>query len=136
MVSRCFRIFVTLTTFVVAWLAFGRTAEASTEFVAPLCDPRGAVVLAGPPQIQALEMSLDIVTNDDDCTESPMDTRFVAPGSPTHAELAASSQPPLNHASSLVSIRPMVNDRLPAPVAMEVISRPGFRDSLERPPRA
>ena len=134
--SRYLRPIVTLATFLVAWVAYGRVAEASTAWVAPLCDPRGAVMMAPPPQIQALEMSLDIVTNDDDCTESPMDTRFAAPGRAPRGESSAPAQPPVNRTSSLVVSRPSTTQRLPAPVAMELPSCPGFRVSLERPPRA
>lgn len=132
------RTFVALATFAVVWMSSGR-AMAQTTYRAPLCDPRGATTLAPPPQVQALEISLDIVTNDDDCTESAMDTRFVHPGHPSRQGAESRSQAPLARLDTRVSrylSAPMRGERLPAPVAIETRLPPGFTDSPERPPRA
>lgn len=133
--SRVFRTFVTLATFAVVWLAFGRTAEASAAYVAPLCDPRGASAIAPPPQMQSLEMSLDVVVVDDDCSDL-LDAHQVTPGrAPRGAEGASASQPQFQTPSAVVTPT-APNDRLPAPAASIRFARPGFRVSLDRPPRA
>jgi hypothetical protein len=123
---------VTLATLAVAWLVTG-SAWAAVQ--APQCDPRAATTFAPPPQIQPPEQSLDIVVSDDDCTQSPLETRNVVP---ERAPPIASAGPSHDAATAPVAVplAPARGERLPAPGASEACSRPGFRTSVDRPPRA
>jgi hypothetical protein len=131
--SRLLRVLVTLTTFIVVWLV-ARPAMAMMDG-APVCDPRGAAGFAPPPQFQDPEQSLDIVTNDDDCTQSPLESRHVVPSHRAPAtDFSSTSQDPAAAGASVV-IERAVGGLLPAPDASEVLPRSGFRDAVERPPR-
>jgi hypothetical protein len=129
--QRLLRSFVTLATLLVVWLV-AHPARANTR--APVCDPRGAIGFAPPPQLQDPEQSLDIVVNDSDCTESPLSTHHVVPNRAPPPDMSASSQPPAAAAAAVAVARPAF-DLLPAPDASEVPSCSGFRDDVERPPR-
>lgn len=129
------RFVVTLATFVVAWLV-AHPAMASTQTQrAPVCDPRGAIMFAPPPQLQDPEQSLDIVTNDDDCTESPLENRHVVPRHGPQADPPAASQDSATAVPPIVCARPAA-EQLPAPDASEVQARSGIRNAVDRPPRA
>lgn len=130
------RLVLTLATFAVAWLVLPGAARAAVQ--APVCDPRGATMFAPPPQRQDPETSLDVVVNDDDCTKSPLELRGVTPGR-TPPPSAPSRSQDIATVALLVSAAPAApasDARLPAPDASHASSRPGFRASLERPPRA
>lgn len=126
------RAFVTLATLVVVWLV-ASPASASTSR-APVCDPRGAIGFAPHPQIQDIEQSLDIVTNDDDCTTPPLALRHATQDrAPMFDGWTA-----LDHASPLAAL-PLLRDAGdPLFISRETRSRarPGFLLSIERPPRA
>gem|GEM_PF-2451906 len=104
---------------------------------APLCDRRGAITFAPPPQMQDLEVSLDVGTFDD-CESSPAFDRALHRASRGRAPLPVSAEAtrePATHAS----VAPLPRgafEILPAPAASEVCSRPGFRSTVDRPPRA
>jgi hypothetical protein len=129
---RLLRVLVTLTTFVVVWLV---AHPAMAMDGAPVCDPRGAANFAPPPQFQDPEQSLDIVTNDDDCTSSPLETRHVVPRHAPPIDAPSTSQEPAAAGAAIVVPRG-AGDLLPAPDACEVTPRSGFRGAVERPPRS
>ena len=63
--TRALRLLLTLTTLVVVWLVASPAMAsegtlASLANKAPLCDPRGAITFAPPPQMQEPTSSLDI----------------------------------------------------------------------------
>lgn len=101
--------------------------------MAPVCDPRGAIGFAPPPQIQNAELSLDVPA---DCVDvSPLETKNVVPGHPSTSFELSSSQDPA--ASSVVLFAMLVfAERLPVHAAEQARPPPGIRTSLERPPRA
>jgi len=136
--SRLLRLLLTLTTLVVVWLV-ASPALASTESLAakaPLCDPRGAVTFAPPPQMQQLEVSLDIGTFDDcGSSSSEADARHADTGRPPVQIDASSSREPLTRAATTPVAGP-ASELVPAPAASEVCSRPGVRSTVDRPPRA
>lgn len=125
------RVFVTLATLLVAWLV---TSSAGAAEKAPVCDPRGAIAFAPPPQIQDLEQSIDIVTNDDDCTADPLSVRNVAPDRAPVIDGFVGQDSALP--SSLPVLPAPSGERLAPPPVGTDGGRPGFASSLERPPRA
>jgi hypothetical protein len=126
---------VVLATFVVAWLVLPRVALAASGVQAPICDPRGAITFAPPPQAQDPDSSLDIVWSDDDCTKSPLEQRNVMPERTPPNVVGGTAIDTATLAPSVLVAAPP-SERLPAPDATDLASRPGFRTSLERPPRA
>jgi hypothetical protein len=124
------RIFVTLATFLVVWIA---TSAASAAEKAPVCDPRGAIAFAPPPQIQDLEQSIDVVTNDDDCTASPLSVRNVTPDRAPAFDGFGAQDSALPALLSLVTS--FEGERLVWPDPARSPRRPGFTSSIERPPR-
>ncbi len=118
-----------MATFAVVWLVVSPASAASR---APLCDPRGLIAFAPPPQIQDAELSLDIPA---DCVEdSPIESKNYVPGHLGASIDLSSAQEPVAESpvdlpdvplSERLSIRASVEGRLP----------PGFRASLDRPPR-
>jgi len=123
---------IAVATFAVVWLV----AAPAHATGAALCDPRGAVVFAPPPQQQDPEVTLDIVVNEDDCTQSPLEQKHATPGRAPAPEAAAAAREPAS--SFALTIVPLAAafERLPAPAASAARERPGFRTSFERPPRA
>ncbi|AKU95787.1 hypothetical protein AKJ09_02451 [Labilithrix luteola] len=129
------RVFVALTAFVAVWIVAPSAARAASVNAAPVCDPRGAIMFAPPPQMQDPQQSLDIVVNEDDCTQSPLETRHLV----SHrAPLLIDSGPAQDPATANVatSVADPESELCPAPVASLSFARPGFRSDLERPPRA
>ena len=123
------RAFVTLATFVVVWLV------ASPAFAnAPVCDPRGAIMFAPPPQFQDPEQSLDVVAPCDGRSEDPLAGRQVAPKRGAQIEIDFSREPATSAAIALPSLPSL--ERVAAPE--QALARPpaGVRSSVERPPRA
>ena len=92
-------------------------------------------MFAPPPQLQDPEQSLDIVTNDDDCTQSPLELRHVVPRHGSQADPPTASQDSATALGSIVCPRPAA-ELLPAPDASEVQARSGIRNAVDRPPRA
>lgn len=125
------RVIFAVATFAIVWLV----AKPAFAAGAPVCDPRGAVAFAPPPQQQDPEQTLDIVVNEDDCSQSPLDKKHLVPNrAPApHAAFAAADAATT---SAFVCILHASAERVPAPVADVALVRPGFSDSLERPPRA
>jgi hypothetical protein len=113
-------------TFAVVWLVVSPASA-----MAPVCDPRGAVGFAPPPQIQDAELSLDIPA---DCYDvNPLETRNYVPGH--HVQIESwRSQEPLA-ATPLVVLGLEFMERLPVRRQVEGRPRPGVRMSLDRPPR-
>jgi hypothetical protein len=116
-------------TFTVVWLV---VSPASARSLAPVCDPRGAIGFAPPPQIQDEERSLDIPA---DCFEvNPLDSKNYVPGHPGAPIDMSSSQEPV--AETVITLPAIVlSERLPIRAEGEGRPSPGFRSSLERPPR-
>ncbi len=113
-------------TFAVVWLVVSPASA-----MAPVCDPRGAVGFAPPPQIQDLELSLDIPA---DCFDvNPLETKNYVPGHGVQVETSP-SQEPLAQAD-LVVLGLEFAERLPVREQEEARPPPGFRMSLDRPPR-
>lgn len=98
---------------------------------APVCDPRGAIGFAPPPQIQDAELSLDIPA---DCVDiSPLESKNVVPGRGAAIELSFSQEPVEPTSPPLPAL--MFAERLSARVMTCARPPPGVRASLDRPPR-
>jgi hypothetical protein len=104
---------------------------------APLCDPRGAITFAPPPQMQDVEVTLDTGLTVDDCMAA-------ASGESRHASRGRAPAPTGDPSSmtSDVAVNTAVNklarasrELTPAPAASTSCSRPGFRSTVDRPPR-
>lgn len=113
-------------------------APATPTSRAPLCDPRGAITFASPPQMQDLEVTLDTGLTIDDClgTAHGSDVNQAAPGRaplPIDAQSASSDAAVLRAAVVLAASR---RELLPAPGPSTTCSRPGIRSTVDRPPRA
>ncbi|MBS2018239.1 MAG: hypothetical protein JST00_35545 [Deltaproteobacteria bacterium] len=138
--SRLFHALLTIAAFFAVWVVGERIASASTEVLArkaPLCDARGAITFAPPPQMQDPLLSLDIDVNVD-CfgPATPGETRHVTNGhAPVPVDAAAVSREPLSRAATVVVARAS-GDRVPAPDASTPCPRPGHRSTVDRPPRA
>ncbi len=128
--QKLLRAIFAVATFAVVWLVASPARAAG----APVCDPRGAVAFAPPPQQQDPEQSLDIVVNDDDCTQSPLERKNVVPNRAPSPHAAFATQEPAT-ADAAVPVQHPDTARLPAPDAPTSSARPGFPDSLDRPPR-
>jgi len=99
--------------------------------MAPVCDPRGAVGFAPPPQIQDAELSLDIPA---DCVDiNPLESKNFVPGRVVQIDLSFSQEPVVSAAPVLPDLT--FSERLPLRFAVEARPPPGFRATVERPPR-
>lgn len=128
--GKLLRALVALATFTVVWLVVSPASALPNR--APVCDPRGAVGFAPPPQIQDLELSLDIPA---DCVElSPLDTKNVVPGRAAAIDFSISQEPLLEAGVAIPTLA--FAERLSARRAVEGRPRPGVHARLERPPRA
>jgi hypothetical protein len=117
---------VAFTAFVVVWLV-----ASPARAMAPLCDPRGAVVFAPPPQFQDPETSLDLPA---DCTEdSPIETKNFAPGRAPQIEPWSSQEPAAATAPAVLDL--VFTERLAVPDAESARPPSGVRTTVERPPR-
>ena len=121
------RAFVTLATFAVVWFV-----ASPAQAAAPVCDPRGAIMFAPPPQMQDPEQSLDVVAPCDHA-EDPFAARQVTPQRGPQIDLSSSQEPVTPNGFVVPS--PVCLQRLPA--AREEFARApaGVRSALERPPR-
>jgi hypothetical protein len=104
---------------------------------APLCDPRGAITFAPPPQMQDVEVTMDTGLTADDCLAEAFSAHSgrAAPGRaplPIDASSASTQPAVITPAVSLVACG---RELLPAPVASTTCSRPGIRSTVDRPPR-
>jgi hypothetical protein len=127
------RAVLAVATVMVVWLV-ASPASAAPINAAPLCDPRGAIGFAPPPQFQDEERSLDIPVS---CLPeaSPLDTKNVVPGHHSGIELSFSQEPLASGARLVVPAAPPT---MRVPVAEVTAARlpPGVRASLDRPPQA
>lgn len=124
------RTFVTLATFAVAWLV-ASPAQASAP--APVCDPRGAIMFAPPPQMQDPEQSLDVVAPCDGRAPDPLSARQVGPQRGPQIDLSFSQEPATPNAFVVPLTPPLA--RIAAPEEALARAPNGVRFALERPPR-
>jgi hypothetical protein len=131
-------------TFAVVWLvvspasatgllsAVGADPPKAGRTMAPVCDPRGAIGFAPPPQIQDAELSLDIPA---DCFDvNPLESKNYVPGHRgAPIDVSSMQEPVVEAAVPLPAL--MLSERLLVPACVEARPPPGFRVSLERPPR-
>ena len=115
-----------------------RLARIAPTDRAPLCDPRGAITFAPPPQMQDVEVSLDSGLTLEDCLANLRDgdVKRAAPGRaplPLDASSASSDAAVL---ATAVMLAACARELLPAPAASTSCSRPGIRSTVDRPPRA
>jgi hypothetical protein len=106
---------------------------------APLCDPRGAIMFAPPPQMQDVEASLDTGLTLDDCLGSSAkdaDARRAHPGRAPLPIDASSASTDAAVLAAAVALAASALELLPAPAASTMCWRPGFRSTVDRPPRA
>jgi hypothetical protein len=122
--------FVTLATFMVVWLVTSPARAFSDR--APVCDPRGAIGFAPPPQIQDAELSLDIPA---DCADiSPLESKNFMPGRGAPIDFSSSQEPASVTTPALPVL--VLAERLPVRITTCARPPPGVRSPLERPPRA
>ena len=105
---------------------------------APLCDPRGAITFAPPPQMQDVEASLDTGLTLEDCLASlrDNDVKRAAPGRAPLPFDASSASSDAAVIATAVMLAACARELLPAPAASTSCSRPGIRSTVDRPPRA
>ena len=125
------RAFVTLATFAVVWLV-ASPAQASAGR-APVCDPRGAIMFAPPPQMQDPEQSLDVVAPCDGRAPDPLAARQVGPQRGPQIDLSFSQEPATTNAFVVPLSPPLA--RIAAPEEALARAPNGVRSALERPPR-
>jgi hypothetical protein len=122
------RAFVTLATFAVVWLV-----ASPAQAAAPVCDPRGAIMFAPPPQMQDPEQSLDVVAPCDGRADDPFAAHHVGPQRGPQIELSDSREPALTNAFVVPLAPPLA--RIAAPEEDLPRAPAGVRSALERPPR-
>ena len=133
---RALRTLLLIATVTVVWLLVSpSTALAMPRNAAPVCDPRGAITFAPPPQIQDAELSLDIPA---DCFDlGAIDFRLVKNvdhGRTAPPELSSSQESMTAANVALFGLE--VSERVPAPRARREAPPAGVRRSLDRPPQA
>jgi hypothetical protein len=105
---------------------------------APLCDPRGATSFAAAPQMQELEVTLESTASPDDCATSAARgdaMRASSHRAPTPSDALGSS----SDAAVLTAVpklAALARELTPAPEESTSCARPGFRSTVDRPPRA
>lgn len=124
-----------LATLVVVWLLVAPSqAFALPRNAAPVCDPRGAITFAPPPQIQDAELSLDIPA---DCLDlAVLDFRLVKGldhGRTAPPDLTSSQDSVTGIGAILCGLE--FSERLPIDAAPERAPKLADLESLERPPR-
>lgn len=122
-----------LATFVVAWLVAPQVALAA-HAAAPVCDPRGAIMFAPPPQIQDLEQSLDVVAPCDGRAEDPREAKHVTRGHRAQLDLSSSQEPATADDTVVPIAAPLARLLAPEPALARAPS--GVRSDVERPPRS
>jgi hypothetical protein len=124
------RAILAFATFSVVWLVVSPASAMSSA--APVCDPRGAIMFAPPPQIQDEERSIDIPA---DCVDvNPLETHNVVPGRGAPIDLSSTQEPVATDPARLTKL----NFALRLPMEDVTMTRlpPGVRSSLDRPPRS
>jgi hypothetical protein len=98
---------------------------------APLCDPRGATVLAPAPQLQEIPTSIDVDMSDD-CLDQALSEKAMTPGHAPTFELQAPDP-----GATLVTphVLPPSESFLLPPPRDDSRPRDGVTTLLERPPR-
>ena len=122
------RIFVAVTTFAVVWMV-----ASPAQAAAPVCDPRGAIMFAPPPQMQDPEQSLDVVAPCDGRSDDPFAARQAGPQRGPQIEIVDSREPALTSIVVVPLSPPLA--RLGAPEEGLPRAPAGVRSALERPPR-
>ena len=131
------RALLAIATLVVVWLVVApSTAFAASPLSgAPICDPRGAITFAPPPQIQDTETSLDIPA---DCFDiGPLDLRLVKNadhGRSAPPELTSSQEPAAATCGLRLDLQ--FSERLAVRVLVESEPQLADRESIERPSRS
>ncbi len=116
-------------TFTVVWLVTAPAMAFSTR--APVCDPRGAIGFAPPPQIQDAELSLDIPA---DCVDvNPLESKNYAPGRNSAIDVSSSQESATPPTFSILA--PAFAERLPILVVECPRPPSGFQTDVDRPPR-
>jgi hypothetical protein len=116
-------------TFTVVWLVTSPAIAFTTR--APLCDPRGAIGFAPPPQIQDAELSLDIPA---DCVDvNPLESKNYAPGRGPASEVSSSQESATPATFTVLEVS--FAQRIPVTVVECPRPPPGFQTGVDRPPR-
>jgi hypothetical protein len=120
--------------FAIVTVALWTVARPANAAVAPMCDDRGASMIASPPTLQAPDAVLAQAATSHACDgEDFLDGRAVAPGHAPRVVPASQGDP------ALVPVTPMV----PPPAVLGAarawdsswIDPSGVRSRVERPPR-
>lgn len=124
-----------LATVTVVWLLVAPSqAFAMPRNAAPVCDPRGAITFAPPPQIQDAEVSFDIPA---DCLDlAAIDFRLVKNldhGRSAPPELSSSQDSMTG--TDVMQLGLEFSERIPVPTVVTCEPKAADRESLERPPR-
>ena len=130
MLPRWARLFVAFAAAFAVW-AIATPARAS----APLCDPRGATVIAPAPQLQQPETSIDIGVSPDECFESLAALKSVDDGRAPEPTPASSAGDPVVQNVAPVISRAAVGGSV-ARDGVAGSERAGARNRVDRPPRA
>ena len=132
MSRKLLQVLVTLATFMVAWLVTSPASAVTNR--APVCDPRGAIGFAPPPQIQDVELSLDIPADCGTTDVNPIETKNVMPDRSGLVDFSSYDEPASVNDVGIFGL--VFVERLA--VLRTGLSPPprGFRGSLDRPPRA
>jgi hypothetical protein len=126
------RAILAVATFAVVWLIVSPASAATPR--APVCDPRGAIGFAPPPQIQDVELSFDIPADCFEVTFDLRDAKNVVPGGGGPIAISFSQEPAVAITAAVPALGS--SERLPVPAVTPPRLPPGVRRSLERPPRA
>jgi hypothetical protein len=133
---RLVRTLLLVATVTVVWLLVSPSqALAMPRSGAPVCDPRGAITFAPPPQIQDPELSLDVPV---DCFDlAAIDFRLVNGvdhGRSAPPDLSSSQESVTGMDALLFGLE--FTERVPAPRAIASAPPAGVRPTLERPPQS
>jgi hypothetical protein len=110
---------------------------------APQCDPRGAITFAPPPQMQEVEVSLDTSVTAEECLDAISSGRSprtslgrLGRGQAPEPHDASSASTDAAVLVTAVALAASARELTPAPAASTSCLRPGFRSTVDRPPRA
>ncbi len=123
-VRRC----LTVACVLAAWLV-ARPAAAA----APLCDERGASMLAPLPVLDSPNASIDIGEHPDGCDASALRDKAYHRGE-RPSRLGSSGHAPMTLASAACEVASPAAERFSAP-GTTTYPHPGVRSAVERPPR-
>lgn len=113
---------------------------AGADGKAPLCDRRGAITFASAPQMQDLEVSLDTSLTPEECLGNEAralgDRHRAGPDrAPLPSDASSASTDAAAVLSAAVTLAAIARELTPAPEQSTPCSRPGFRSTVDRPPR-